>query len=569
MSSSDLLQHFLDALMKNDVPYVSDNIHRLPINAPLTDKNETAMHLCAQEDHINMMKLLLRHGALVNCRDAFGYTPLHSACLVGATNIVQLLIKSGAVAIDVTSRRGITPLMIAAWQKYTDIATLLIVSGATMNVMSQDGLQALHYAALSGDVDVCKLLLDKQKHTHKAHGISWQNLVAAHNHNSHLLALSADEHAHNSKLSVDIVPADDAMPQVFLRKQALDEDEPVAEFPNNTGVSASTDVDEDYKPTGEHSMTGEKMGESHATNTTGNHFATTNPEQQTASTQEQTGVALESVTHTDTANHTMVQTAQQDTPNDAGATDTVITVTGEGLAVTGNIPAVSDTDVQQAAASEQPAITTGYIDAQLQHEKEHYSFDKHQLQQEVNSYTEQRKGMQNVTDTLEPELEEQIAVHQAAHTRRDPTITEEAPPVKHEIPLDHDLMTDAFDVSRGLFRAVNGMYTNNVMILTIGNLLATLDIPHEVDRSMQGTVTPGEQTPSFSFFDRNGNVIVWEVLDYDPFENNNISRWNYVKLWYQNNGFSYDVNFFMSHANSNAVDSKEIYDIAQNIKQQM
>ena len=54
---------------------------------------------------IEMAKLLLSHGALVNSRDSEFFTPLHIACLYGRKEMCELLLTNGA-RYDLTLDNG-------------------------------------------------------------------------------------------------------------------------------------------------------------------------------------------------------------------------------------------------------------------------------------------------------------------------------------------------------------------------------------------------------------------------------------------------------------------------------
>lgn len=66
------------------------------------------MLICKQEplpgqvdNIVNMTKLLLYHGAIVNIRNETGLTPFMYACTVGNTNIVELILNLSAIdAVD-------------------------------------------------------------------------------------------------------------------------------------------------------------------------------------------------------------------------------------------------------------------------------------------------------------------------------------------------------------------------------------------------------------------------------------------------------------------------------------
>lgn len=55
----------------------------------------TPMHLCAQEDKVNVAQILTKHGADLEAVTKQGYTPLHIASHFGQGNMVRYLINEG------------------------------------------------------------------------------------------------------------------------------------------------------------------------------------------------------------------------------------------------------------------------------------------------------------------------------------------------------------------------------------------------------------------------------------------------------------------------------------------
>jgi ankyrin repeat protein len=85
-------------------------------------------------------------------------TALHVACHFGRINVVRLLLKAGAVVNAVGTNRQ-TPLMWAARHGRTAIADLLLRSGADAEMQDVDGWSALHWAAEYGREKALLLLV--------------------------------------------------------------------------------------------------------------------------------------------------------------------------------------------------------------------------------------------------------------------------------------------------------------------------------------------------------------------------------------------------------------------------
>jgi ankyrin repeat protein len=82
--------------------------------------------------------------------------------VVGNGNIRRLsaLIEDGVELNFVNSKTGMTPLMTAAYAGHTNVVNLLIDSGASVKLSADDGASALHWASLNGHLEIVKVLID-------------------------------------------------------------------------------------------------------------------------------------------------------------------------------------------------------------------------------------------------------------------------------------------------------------------------------------------------------------------------------------------------------------------------
>jgi ankyrin repeat protein len=107
------------------------------------------------------MKLLLALGADANeleCQTAYCLTPLVAAASANRSAAVQMLMAHGA-DINKKLKRGQTALMFASYHGDTEMVKLLIASGADVNA-DCDGDTALGWAKQKGHEDVAKLLIE-------------------------------------------------------------------------------------------------------------------------------------------------------------------------------------------------------------------------------------------------------------------------------------------------------------------------------------------------------------------------------------------------------------------------
>lgn len=102
--------------------------------------------------------LLNKHGPLpLRLKQKDGQTVLHQACQYGNMNMVKILLDHGANVNSRIDRKGTTALMIAAREGFTEIVKLLIQS-ADINKKDDHGHTALDYARFNNENAIIELL---------------------------------------------------------------------------------------------------------------------------------------------------------------------------------------------------------------------------------------------------------------------------------------------------------------------------------------------------------------------------------------------------------------------------
>jgi ankyrin repeat protein len=124
---------------------------------------KTALLVAINTGNLRIVRLLVDHGARVNCLAAIGVnrTPLQFAAQIGSFDIVEYLLREGAeVNAPPARNRGATALQLAAIGGYIGIAELLLNAGADPNAPAAkvDGRTAIEGAAEFGRVDMLRLL---------------------------------------------------------------------------------------------------------------------------------------------------------------------------------------------------------------------------------------------------------------------------------------------------------------------------------------------------------------------------------------------------------------------------
>ena len=122
-----------------------------------TQEGATALVCAAAENHFDIVKYLVQHGADVNhCTDQ-NSSPLRDACMDGNVDMAQYLLDHGA-DIRTAYKNTNTCLIEACRYSHYDIVKCLIKNEADCDFVGDYGRTALHTAA--GDVDIVKLLVE-------------------------------------------------------------------------------------------------------------------------------------------------------------------------------------------------------------------------------------------------------------------------------------------------------------------------------------------------------------------------------------------------------------------------
>ncbi|GAH00555.1 unnamed protein product, partial [marine sediment metagenome] len=93
-------------------------------------------------------EFLIAHGANVNARDHFGYTPLCVAAEANNYKVAKVLISHRAETSATIDRFAITPLHTSAGNGDFQLSKLLVENGAQVDAQDDRGETPLHHAVL-------------------------------------------------------------------------------------------------------------------------------------------------------------------------------------------------------------------------------------------------------------------------------------------------------------------------------------------------------------------------------------------------------------------------------------
>jgi len=121
----------------------------------------TALHAACENDHLNVVKVLVAAGVNVDSTAMQGVTPLYSSITYNHPEITRYLATHGASLNVRMKRDGATALFVAAsFPRAGAVHTkILLQAGADPNVANNDGATALIAAASLGRAEIVQLLL--------------------------------------------------------------------------------------------------------------------------------------------------------------------------------------------------------------------------------------------------------------------------------------------------------------------------------------------------------------------------------------------------------------------------
>jgi len=137
--------------------------------------HSTPLHAAVIKGNIDIVALLLEHGADMAAWDRRNLTPLDEAAYRGRLDVIKLFLCHHA---DVNFRNGIkrTPLFMASQEGELAVARALLQHGAAADARDEDGRTPLMLASQNGHLDVVRLLLENGATVDSCKDDGWTSL---------------------------------------------------------------------------------------------------------------------------------------------------------------------------------------------------------------------------------------------------------------------------------------------------------------------------------------------------------------------------------------------------------
>ena len=106
------------------------------VNSTHGDRNYTPLHLASLNGSLDVVKILLDNGAVMECKDKIEFTPLIRAAAQGHLPVVKLLVERGA-RLDATQCNGFRAIHMASQYNRPEVVRYLVQeAGENVDVVS-------------------------------------------------------------------------------------------------------------------------------------------------------------------------------------------------------------------------------------------------------------------------------------------------------------------------------------------------------------------------------------------------------------------------------------------------
>lgn len=149
--------NYVQAVLNNEVDIVKLFIKAGFSASELDELGTPVLSLAVRERHIDMVKTLIKEGALLNATSKDrNYTALMDAAQIGEVKITKVLLEHKADP-NIQSKDGQTALILAVGRQDVEIIEMLLKNNSDCNLKDSMGMSSLDYANLFRNEEILKL----------------------------------------------------------------------------------------------------------------------------------------------------------------------------------------------------------------------------------------------------------------------------------------------------------------------------------------------------------------------------------------------------------------------------
>ena len=148
---------------------------------PQEGGQDTPLFIASQKGCLDQVKVLINHGAIIDCPNASKNTPLWIACCNRHSDIVMELLNYGADP-NYANDKGNTPLIPACQRGSDDIVMMLLMKSVDVDFLNTNGDSPILICCRTGQSKVLEMILNKANDNslkHRAHIDGFNALFAA------------------------------------------------------------------------------------------------------------------------------------------------------------------------------------------------------------------------------------------------------------------------------------------------------------------------------------------------------------------------------------------------------
>lgn len=151
----------------------------------VNNRGRSVLHFASESGSLEIIDILIKTNDVnVNQQDECGVTPLIISVRNGLVDCVQILLKNPKVDPNICDKNGWYPLHYASKLRFTKIVQLLLSKNIDINCRNNDNETPLYVAAKQGNLEIFKILLDREDVNPNAqdkHGASPLHAAARYN----------------------------------------------------------------------------------------------------------------------------------------------------------------------------------------------------------------------------------------------------------------------------------------------------------------------------------------------------------------------------------------------------